>query len=339
MKNLILRVTDLNILHKVYIKFLGNYHRDIFFHVLKTPGKNYDYFFSDFNYHSGIFIEQMKWLKKLGFHPVSLTDYYNNPSEFKDKKTFSVSTDDGYAENYFEHLPILKKEKIPCIFYLCNNVIDNQQFLWADRLFFLKNKNRIPSTINKIADAYGLPHFEHGKDDLYKWSNSWPMNLANEISSEIWKASDCGDERDVLQQILPYLTTPQVKEIIDSGFEIGSHSKSHFDISRLDYQTAYDEIVGSFEQLNLQFNQNISYFAYPYGRRAKKNDEEKIIEATKARLFAGTKNCGTNQLSSSIYQRDDMETTLIESKFYFSALPLARKYVNPLIKVIKKWKP
>src|SRR5687767_8184220 len=142
MKNLLMRAADINLLHKINIRLQGNYHRDLFFHVLKQKQKDYHYFFTNFDYNAGIFLEQIKWLKKLGFIPVSIDEYYNNPAEYKKLKTFSVSTDDGYSENYFEHLPILKKEKIPCTFFLCNNVIDNKCFLWADRLFYLQNKKK-----------------------------------------------------------------------------------------------------------------------------------------------------------------------------------------------------
>jgi peptidoglycan/xylan/chitin deacetylase (PgdA/CDA1 family) len=337
MKNLLIRAADINLLHKINLKLQVNHHHDVFFHVLKQSNKDYSYFFSDFDYNSSLFLQQLTWLKKMGFQPVSLSEYYNDPSAYKNKKTFSVSTDDGYSENYFEHLPILKKEKIPCTFYLCNNVIDNKSFLWADRLFYIQNKKITVSNLDVIREKYQLPDLGQYRD-LIHWSGSWPMHKANEISREIWNNSSCAPEEELLSQLQPYLTSGQVREIIDAGFEIGAHTLSHYDMSRLDYDHAYEEIVGSFNGLSQMFGQKIQYFAYPYGRRAKPEYEEKIIEATGAALFLGTKNNGTNSLSSKFFQRDDIETSLSMSRFYFSTLPVARKYFNPVIKLINKWK-
>ena len=60
------------------------------------------------------------------------------------------------------------------------------------------------------------------------------------------------------------INSDQVRELINAGWEIGSHTASHPDL--LDQRTnPSQEIGGSREWLNRQFGINVVSFAYPYG--------------------------------------------------------------------------
>lgn len=63
-----------------------------------------------------------------------------------------------------------------------------------------------------------------------------------------------------------FLTERNIKNLKNSGWEIGSHSATHSDLTTLDKQTLLDEIKISKKELEKKLGFKINYFAYPKGR-------------------------------------------------------------------------
>ena len=61
-----------------------------------------------------------------------------------------------------------------------------------------------------------------------------------------------------------FVTIPQIKEMIDAGWEIGSHSYSHADLT-LNHAIADKEIGQSKNDLESALSTSVETFAYPYG--------------------------------------------------------------------------
>ncbi len=61
-----------------------------------------------------------------------------------------------------------------------------------------------------------------------------------------------------------FVTTDQVKTLIDAGWEIGSHGLSHIDLSQSPNRQQ-DEIVESKRRLEAMFGVPVNSFAYPFG--------------------------------------------------------------------------
>jgi peptidoglycan/xylan/chitin deacetylase (PgdA/CDA1 family) len=61
-----------------------------------------------------------------------------------------------------------------------------------------------------------------------------------------------------------YVTTPQVKEMIAAGWEIGSHSMTHLDLSKAHDKVQY-EMGTSKSTLEKALQTKITSFAYPFG--------------------------------------------------------------------------
>lgn len=63
-------------------------------------------------------------------------------------------------------------------------------------------------------------------------------------------------------------TTSSIEELSALPTDIvtfGSHTVNHFDLTRVDYEKACQEIEGSKTMLESQFKREIKYFAFPYG--------------------------------------------------------------------------
>jgi peptidoglycan/xylan/chitin deacetylase (PgdA/CDA1 family) len=61
-----------------------------------------------------------------------------------------------------------------------------------------------------------------------------------------------------------YITSDQVGELVKAGWEIGSHSMSHIDLTQNEGTLAY-EIGESRTRLNEKFGLDVKSFAYPFG--------------------------------------------------------------------------
>jgi peptidoglycan/xylan/chitin deacetylase (PgdA/CDA1 family) len=61
------------------------------------------------------------------------------------------------------------------------------------------------------------------------------------------------------------LTWAQVAQLHREGFEIGSHTRSHFDCGSTDPVALHDEIVGSKHDLETELGERPTLFAFPFG--------------------------------------------------------------------------
>jgi peptidoglycan/xylan/chitin deacetylase (PgdA/CDA1 family) len=62
-----------------------------------------------------------------------------------------------------------------------------------------------------------------------------------------------------------FLSVQQLQEMVDAGWEIGSHSMTHPDLTRLDAEELPAELLASRLMLEEMLGIEIESFAYPYG--------------------------------------------------------------------------
>src|SRR5262249_401657 len=87
------------------------------------------------------FAKQMKWLRDNGFRGVSLADAIaaragrlsgqagGAGGAAKGMKTFALTVDHGYVDNFRNALPVLKGHHVPAHFFLVTDLIDTKQVL------------------------------------------------------------------------------------------------------------------------------------------------------------------------------------------------------------------
>jgi peptidoglycan/xylan/chitin deacetylase (PgdA/CDA1 family) len=63
-----------------------------------------------------------------------------------------------------------------------------------------------------------------------------------------------------------HMTVDEIKKAIARGFSIGSHTRTHRDLTRLSRADLTDELQGSRKYLEDTFGMPIKYLAYPFGR-------------------------------------------------------------------------
>ncbi|HMJ02600.1 MAG TPA: polysaccharide deacetylase family protein, partial [Conexibacter sp.] len=80
------------------------------------------------------------------------------------------------------------------------------------------------------------------------------------------------------------LTEPQVRELLDAGWELDSHTIDHPDLTTVDAATLEREVAESRRQLRERFGVPVDFFCYPAGRY----DETVIAAVERAGYLAAT---------------------------------------------------
>jgi len=118
----------------------------------------------------------------------------------------------------------------------------------------------ISSLVNAIKSGAPLPErpvvitFDDGTIDVYQ--NAFPIMEALDFVGTFYLVGNYIDSPD-------FVSTEQVKTLLDAGWEIGSHSMTHADLSKT--TDLNHELYGSKEFLEKAFNVPVKTIAYPFG--------------------------------------------------------------------------
>ncbi|MER3395935.1 MAG: hypothetical protein C4318_00490 [Acidimicrobiia bacterium] len=99
--------------------------------------------------------------------------------------------------------------------------------------------------------------FDDGFEDNY--TQAFPVLTAYEASATFFVPSSLVGEPGRMNEA-------QLRDLTASGFEIGSHSKTHRELPHLDDEELYEEIAGSKKELEDIVGSSVESFAYPRGK-------------------------------------------------------------------------
>ncbi|MDO8767176.1 MAG: polysaccharide deacetylase family protein [Burkholderiaceae bacterium] len=77
--------------------------------------------------------------------------------------------------------------------------------------------------------------------------------------SNIW-------DKDIGVPPKPLMTTKNWSNWLQAGMEVGSHTQTHADLTKLSAPEAYEQINGSKRELEKALGCDVRHFCYPYGR-------------------------------------------------------------------------
>lgn len=170
--------------------------------------------------------------------------------KYKGKKIMLLTFDDGLRQMYEVVAPILLRKGIPAVFFLNNDFIDNKDLMF-------RYKASLGASIDY--DQYFLLSFH-----------------ISHIDSEAAVEDLLGPEREKeakeLQQITkeflldykPYMTSDQVRSLIQQGFTIGAHSLSHPYYYKLTLEQQLSQTLDSIYGLQKDYGISQRLFAFPF---------------------------------------------------------------------------
>ncbi|MGB8356959.1 MAG: polysaccharide deacetylase family protein [Chthoniobacteraceae bacterium] len=97
----------------------------------------------------------------------------------------------------------------------------------------------------------------------------------------------------------PLMNTTQIREWLAAGHEIGSHSMTHRNLTKLDDTSAREQIFDSKKKLEDQFGIEVRHFCYPHG---KWNEKVRDLVAEAGYATACTTCFGVNTTATPRFQ-------------------------------------
>jgi peptidoglycan/xylan/chitin deacetylase (PgdA/CDA1 family) len=263
------------------------------------------------------FQHQLRLLASIGFRFVKLSEVIRAKQNYP-SKSVSITTDDGFASTF----AVLKQTMFTYGFkptlFLIGKCIDNRALAWNHKLILLKSKVHADK-LNRIIDD-----FVPGASSTNIFA-SMPMQRKEEITDALWMQTMPFSQEEYLQQHKPFLAMDQMHELYEMGAEFAIHSYSHPDFSRLELSEAIDEIqktMDIFDSLGINYQR---LFAYPYGRTCNPDVEGVIMHKLNLDACFGVRyTYGDNEAGKSCWQRQGMESTLINNLSELCLIPMLR---------------
>lgn len=192
-------------------------------------------------------------------------DHLINKNSFS-RNSIILTFDDGYKELYHEVYPILEKLKIPAVFFITTDFIDNK-VLFHRNLYSLCIER-----IHKWEDDESLQSivrtFTKGNDISI---NDFIVSLGTITLQDKVELSKVGkllniDEAEFLRIKKPYLTSDQIKTLAKSRFvTIGAHSITHDELYlSKNNDHVINEIFGSIGYIRSLIHCHNIPFAFPF---------------------------------------------------------------------------
>lgn len=203
---------------------------------------------------SNTFIKDIDTLCKF-FEPVAL-DHFLKPGRIKTKPVFHLTFDDGLRECSEIIQPILLKKGIPATFFLNNDFIDNKTLFYRFTASLILEKARTTelkyvlnnNNINAVnPQAFILSSGHNDKVMLEK--------IASQLGVDI---------NEYLNKQKPYMSIGEIQTLIKNGFNIGSHSSDHRDLSFMKIHEIIELIKLSIEDINKRFGISCNSFSFPF---------------------------------------------------------------------------
>lgn len=315
-------------------KYLLNYRseslRIVYYHMVSEI--EHSYYFPNKAISPYLFRKQIRFFRK-HYDIISLNQAIQMSKEnISLKKKLVITFDDGFRENHSIIAPILSDEKITATFFLITNCIDNRDLMWRNKLIIINNiikKSKTESILNDFHNVFHINRVRK-RENLLSWSDrTWQMKNKEKYVNYLWNKLGLKPLEEFLGENRPYMTKGEIIELLNEGFSIGSHSLSHPNFSKLNYDEFLEEIVESVKILEYIFNIKINTFSYPFGERANPEFEGKLTGKFPSMIntFLGIKN-SLNNNESIRWERDNLEFSDQEMMFRFSILPIIRKIIK-----------
>ena len=211
-------------------------------------------------------------------------------------RAVSITFDDGYADNYTNALPILKKCNLTATFFIANGFLDGGR-MWNDTVIEAVRNIKVP--ILDLTEI-GLGQFEVAEISQKCWVAEQiiqkikhvPLDKRNQYTIYI-AAQSHSLPSDLM------MTSAQLIKLHQSGMEIGGHTVNHPILAKLDDHMAELEISENKAFLEQLINTKIKYFAYPNGKPGKDFYKQhlSIVENIGYQAALSTEWGVTNQMS------------------------------------------
>ncbi len=180
------------------------------------------------------------------------------------KNRFLLTFDDGLKEFYTIIAPILKRKGIPAMNFLNSGFVDNKDLFYRYKVSVLIEKLQTSTFSVSTQHAIKKWFLEQGitLDDNYKGLLKITYQQKETLESLAQIISF--DFKDYLNEEEPYLTSKQINELIEQGFNFGAHSIDHPPYHTIHLEEQIRQTKESIHTISSDFNLNCNTFSFPF---------------------------------------------------------------------------
>jgi len=201
-----------------------------------------------------------------------------------------VTIDDGYRDFYQYAYPILKEKELCATFFTTVDFINNENWLWHDRI----------STILKTKECFSFSIVINGKSKFFSFRDTCERESVWKKLSDLCISSYEIEKNEIIRQIekvfevdapasptLAYssCTWSEIKEMSRNGIEIGSHTMRHPILSKIEKSELEYEISFSKKIIEKKLGSKVVTFCYPNGNKEDINED--VVKCVKEAKYEG----------------------------------------------------
>lgn len=208
---------------------------------------------SEYNISKDVFEIQMRYLAE-NCTVISATDAFEGKNISNDKRNIVISFDDGYRNNYFNALPILKKYGMPAVFSITTGWIEEKSPLWNDIIEWLiryTDRDRCEITLDNFKRCFSLEN-NRDRTKFYNWALNYAVNKEQNLRDDFILSiadslnMDIDKEKILLDEDYAPLKHEDILNMSEQrGVEIASHSVNHYNLVNLNEEQIENELLES----------------------------------------------------------------------------------------------
>lgn len=199
------------------------------------------------------------------YKPISLQDVIRHLEGGRrlPKRGFLPTFDDGFREIYDVVAPILLSKGVPAVFFLITSAIDNHELCYPQKKSLLIHALR----------SQGDPNVKREVSRLLTEAGVNGSDLPSRIRSIYYRKRQVLDDigcvlrchfAAYVDSVQPYLTSDQIRDLIEKGFDIGAHSIDHPLYSELNLVEQLIQTRESMRWISDNYQYECQAFAFPY---------------------------------------------------------------------------
>jgi peptidoglycan/xylan/chitin deacetylase (PgdA/CDA1 family) len=268
------------------------------------------------------FERQMQYLSK-AYQPISLEQVVQHiqASIPLPPRSISVTFDDGYADNYENAYPVLKKYGIPAAIFLTTGYIGSGEIPCWDKVYRILSQAKEGTLVFSNPSAslgtrlkeikLNAPFNQRAIDIVVRMINRLPEKERNRVIEDFANQLSLPVDNFLGKNLM--LSWEEVREMSVHGISFGAHSLTHPMLTSIPSEQARREIYLSKKIIEEQIGKSVTLFAYPRGD-FNGHIQQMVKEAGYSAAVSTTP--GYNSLKSDIYalKRNDIR---LSSKFNF----------------------
>lgn len=178
-----------------------------------------------------------------------------------------LTFDDGYKSWLTDVVPVLRKKRLPALFFPTTGFLDRRHLPWYDVVDRVVRRRRLKQldVSGEVFQTRGLLRDPAKKQAFMRLLKHLPhaerMAFIHRLEYHLTP-----EDRAILEK--RYLTWDELRSISSYDLEIGSHTVSHPILSRMPLSLAKDELIRSKHHLEEQLERPIRAFAWPNGEES-----------------------------------------------------------------------